>query len=463
MASINEILSIGKGGMNVSKALLSIAGTNMANVNTPGYSREVIALESQPFASLGVRSTGPNRVTNPFLSDSLRNINGDLGFYNGQMIPLTAVQPAVNDLDGTGLGQALTTFHGSLQETTANPASEVQRMALLESAEFLAQSFRNTSEQLVDSAEKTRDQAEATAEHITNLAAEVASLNKQIMVLDHHDSPPNALKDQREAILLEMSELIDIDVLDTNDGSMSVFISGGRPLVDHDLASTITITPSDPPEGTPANIEIRKPNGQKLEALGATGGNLGGLLEAHNEVIVKSMQELDQMAFGLIEAFNAQHEQGFDLDGNGGENFFTALASSEGAAALIAVSEEVKGQPDKIAASSSPDGVPGNNDNLKALVGIQEDDSVLGTGRTIMQAWFDIQVNVGSAISAAKLGANAEAASREQISNLLASEVGVSLDEELISMNKANQAYDASGALIRAAEEMSDVLLSIVR
>ena len=68
MASINEILSIGKGGMNVSKALLSIAGTNMANVNTPGYSREVIALESQPFASLGVRSTGPNRVTNPFLS-----------------------------------------------------------------------------------------------------------------------------------------------------------------------------------------------------------------------------------------------------------------------------------------------------------------------------------------------------------------------------------------------------------
>ena len=463
MASINEILSIGKGGMNVSKALLSIAGTNMANVNTPGYSREVIALESQPFASLGVRTTGPNRVTNPFLSDSLRNINGDLGFYNGQMIPLTAVQPAVNDLDGTGLGQALTMFHGSLQETTANPASEVQRMALLESAEFLAQSFRNTSEQLVDSAEKTRDQAEATAEHITNLSAEVASLNKQIMILDHHDSPPNALKDQREAILLEISELIDIDVLDTNDGSMSVFIAGGRPLVDHDLASTLTISPSDPPEGTPAKIEIRKPNGQKLEALGATGGNLGGLLEAHNEVIVQSMKDLDEMAFGLITAFNAQHEQGFDLEGDGGGNFFTPLASSQGAAALIAVDENVKGQPDRIAASASPDGVPGNNENLKILVEIQDDDSVLGTDRTIMQAWFDIQVNVGSAISAAKLGASAEAASREQISNLLASEVGVSLDEELISMNKANQAYDASGALIRAAEEMSDVLLSIVR
>ena len=96
---------------------------------------------------------------NPFLSDTLRNISGQLGFYNGQMIPLTAIEPAVNDLDGTGLGQALTTFHGALQETTANPASEVQRMALLESAEFLAQSFRSTSEQLVDSAEKTRDQA----------------------------------------------------------------------------------------------------------------------------------------------------------------------------------------------------------------------------------------------------------------------------------------------------------------
>jgi flagellar hook-associated protein FlgK len=80
-----------------------------------------------------------------------------------------------------------------------------------------------------------------------------------------------------------------------------------------------------------------------------------------------------------------------------------------------------------------------------------------------MEAWFDIQVNVGSAISAAKLGANAESASREQIAHLLAGEVGVSLDEELISMNKANQAYDVFGVLIRVAEEMSDVLLSIVR
>jgi flagellar hook-associated protein 1 FlgK len=463
MASINEILSIGKGGMNVSKALLSIAGTNMANVNTPGYSREVLTLESQPYASLGVRSSGPDRVTNPFLADTLRNVTGALGFYNGQMIPLTAIEPAVNDLDGTGLGQALTTFHGSLQEATANPASEVQRMALLESAEFLSQSFKNTSEQLVDSAEKTRDQAEATAQHLTGLAAQVANLNKQIMVYDHHDSPPNVLKDTREAILLQMSELIDIDVLDTNDGSISVFIAGGRPLVDHDLASTVTITPSDPPAGTAANIEIRKPNGQELKALGETGGNLGGLLEAHNEVIVNSMQELDAMAFGLIEAFNAQHEAGFDLDGNAGGEFFTGLNQVEGAAALIAVAANVKDQPGRIAGSSSTGGVPGNNDNLKILVDLQNDDTVLGTGRDIMEAWFDIQVNVGSAISAAKLGANAESASREQIAHLLAGEVGVSLDEELISMNKANQAYDASGALIRAAEEMSDVLLSIVR
>ena len=315
----------------------------------------------------------------------------------------------------------------------------------------------------MDSAEKTRDQAEATAEHITNLAEEVARLNQQIMVYDHHDSPPNVLKDTREAILLEMSELIDIDVLDTNDGSISVFIAGGRPLVDHDLASTVTISPSDPPTGTPANIEIRKPNGQELKALGETGGSLGGLLEAHNEVIVGSMQELDAMAFGLIQAFNAQHEAGFDLEGNPGGEFFTNLTDAEGAAALIALSENVKDQPSRIAGSTSAAGVPGNNENLKILVDVQNDSSVLGTGRNIMEAWFDIQVNVGSAISAAKLGASAESASQEQISNLLAAEVGVSLDEELISMNKANQAYDASGALIRAAEEMSDVLLSIVR
>ena len=98
------------------------------------------------------------------------------------------------------------------------------------------------------------------------------------------------------------------------------------------------------------------------------------------------------------------------------------------------------------------------------LTEIQNDPAALGTGRTVMESWFDIQVTVGGAISAAKLGAGAEeGASRDQLSNLMAAEVGVSIDEELITMNKANQAYDASGALIRAAEEMSDVLLSLVR
>jgi flagellar hook-associated protein 1 FlgK len=463
MASINEILSIGKGGMSVSKALLSIAGKNMANVNTPGYSRELIALESQPYASLGVRVSGPHRVTNPFLSDSLRNITGDLGFYNGQLIPLNAIEPAVNDLDGTGLGQALSTFHGALQETTANPSSEVQRMALLEATEFLAQSFRNTSEQLVDSAEKTRDQAEATAIRVTSLAKDLAKLNKQIMVLDNHESPPNVLKDTRSQMLLELSNLIDIDVLDTNDGSISVFIAGGRPLVDHTLASSVKVTPSDPPTGTPAVIEIRKPNGQELKAMGATGGSLGGLLEAHNEVIVTSMEELDAMAFGMIEAFNTQHKAGFDLNGDVGGNFFTALGSVTGAAALISVSTDIQDQPDKIAGSSILGEVPGNNTNLQELLEIQSDSTALGTGRTIMEAWFDIQVNVGSALSAARLGSDAELASQQQISNLLAAEVGVSIDEELITMNRANQAYEASGALIRAAEKMSTVLLNLVR
>ena len=315
----------------------------MANVNTPGYSRALIALESQPYASLGVRSSGPQQVTNPFLADSLRGVSGDLGFYNGQMIPLNAVEPAINDLDGTGLGQALTTFHGA-QETTANPASEVQRMALLEATEFLSQSFKTTSSQLVDSAEKTRDQAEATAKHLTELANEVATLNKQIMVYNHHqDNPPNALKDQREAVLLEMSELIEIDVLDTNDGSMSVFIAGGRPLVDHELASTLSLSPSDPPAGEAHRTEDYRPNGQDLEPMAATSGVLGGLLEAHNEVIVKSMEDLDAMAFGLIEAFNAQHAAGFDLNGDAGGEYFATLNGPEGAAALIDLSENIKG------------------------------------------------------------------------------------------------------------------------
>jgi flagellar hook-associated protein FlgK len=134
-----------------------------------------------------------------------------------------------------------------------------------------------------------------------------------------------------------------------------------------------------------------------------------------------------------------------------------------GAASLIAVSANIRDNPEHIAASSTLGGVPGNNENLKLLEDIQSNTGVLSTGKSITEGWFQIQVNVGSAISAAQLGAQTEAASRDQLKNLLASEVGVSVDEELITMNQANQAYDAAGALIRAAEEMSGVLMSLVR
>ena len=83
------------------------------------------------------------------------------------------------------------------------------------------------------------------------------------------------------------------------------------------------------------------------------------------------------MAFGLIQAFNAQHEAGFDLEGNPGGEFFTNLTDAEGAAALIALSENVKDQPSRIAGSTSAAGVPGNNENLKILVDVQNDSSVL--------------------------------------------------------------------------------------
>jgi flagellar hook-associated protein 1 FlgK len=367
MPSLNEILSIGKGGMNVSKALLSIAGKNMANVNTPGYNREVLGLKSSPYASLGVQTSGPDRISNPFLSDSVRSIAGDLGFYQGQLIPLEALEPTVNDLDGTGLGQALTSFNGALQDATANPSSSVQRMALIEATEYLAQSFHTSSKLMVDSAEKTRDQAESTADRITALAGDVAELNSEIMVLQSNTTPPNALMNTRDSLLSELSELISIDTLDTGDGSISVFIAGGRPLVDHAQASTVKITPSDPPPGTVAAIEIRKPNGQELKAMGKTGGSLGGLLEAHNEVIVDAMTSLDELAFTLMNSFNAQHQAGFDMNGAPGGDFFEPLAVQSGAASLISVSANIRDNPEHIAASSTLGGVPGNNENLKIL------------------------------------------------------------------------------------------------
>ena len=462
MSSINEILSIGKGGMSISKAMLAVAGKNMANVNTPGYSREILQLSTSQFAGLGVSTSGPFGVRNPILADSLRNAMGEHGFFKGQLVPLSAIEPAVNDLDGTGLGQALATFQGALQEMAANPASDVERTALLSSAEFLVQSFRTTSKQLGDSAEKTRDQAQVTSEKITEIAKDIAELNQKISVLINGVDPPNTLIDKRGSLLEELSGLIGIDVLDTKDGSVSVFVAGGRPLVDHTLASSVDIFPADPPPGTPVAITVTKPNGQVMDPIGKTGGELGGLLQAHNETIIPGIQELDELAHAMISEFNAIHQVGFGVDGSTGLNFFDPLATAQGAASLIAVSSDVSGEPQRIAAATDPLDVPGDNTNLLAMINLQGTDGVLPSGESIENGWFDIMLRFGSAISDAKSGQETEQATMLQISNILASETAVSIDEELISMNEANQAFDAAGALIRAAEEMSRTLINLV-
>jgi flagellar hook-associated protein FlgK len=91
-----------------------------------------------------------------------------------------------------------------------------------------------------------------------------------------------------------------------------------------------------------------------------------------------------------------------------------------------------------------------------------EQIGVLSSGKSIEDGWFDIQIHFGNALGTAQTGSDIESATVNQLANLLASETAVSIDEELILMNQANQSFDAAGALIRAAEEMSATLINLV-
>ncbi len=462
MSSINEILAIGKGGMGVSKALLAVAGKNMANVNTPGYSKEYLTLSTSQFAGLGVTIEGPQGLRNPILSDSLRNVLGNKGFFDGQIIPLLSVEPSVNDLDGNGIGKALSEFKATMQEAMANPGSETERAAILTSADFLTQSFNSTAKQLAETAEKTLEQAEKLALTISSISKNLAELNSKIAVLAHGKEPPNALLDQREQLLQKLSGLIAIDTLDVGDGTVSVFIAGGRPLVDHDLASAVKLNPPNPAPGTAVDIQIIKPSGQIMNSIGKIGGALGGMLGAHNDVIVPGLTDLDEIAFELTQQFNALHAAGVGKDGSTGTNFFEPLGIIQGSASLIKLSDQITNNPEKFAAAAVGGTLPGDNTNLELLLGVTDTDGAISTGKSIEGGWFDIQINFGDALGTAKTGSQIESATVDQLFNLLAGETAVSIDEELIQMTMANQAFDAAGALIRAAEEMSSTLINLV-
>lgn len=462
MGSLSQLLYTARDSLTAQSYGLSVTGQNISNVNTPGYVKRDPLLESHALGTSTtgtVTATGLRRATDIYIERRELTARGSAAATSEQDRQLASVEAMFNDLGATGMGSALDGLFSSFSALAANPNDPTARGAVLGAAGALADRANAMAGSLADAKNDLLQQAQETTAEINKRAQSIAQLNQRIVLAETQGEDAADLKDQRNNLLLGLSELVDIRAIPDDNGSIIVQ-AAGTTLVEGTDARAFTIDlhadgslklSSTSVGGTGTNTEVT----QFL-----TGGKLAGIKEARDTDLFDVSSRFDKLVFDVANAVNAQHAAGFGQDGVTGRNLFDVGALPTDAARTIRLGAAVAGNPAAIAASGNILTLPGGSDNAVALADIF--NTALSGGRTAAETYGDIVGSIGQKKSALAQAVETQQAIKEQVQAMRESVSGVSLDEEMVALTKYQRAYQAAGRVLATVDELMQDLINRV-
>jgi flagellar hook-associated protein 1 FlgK len=445
MSSLLGTMSIAMGALEAQQAGLETTTNNIANLNTPGYTRERPVLqEADPIIQNGlaygngVKLQGIESLRDGILALQISNETQQQGRSQAYVNAMSQAQTLFPD-DTSGIGQGISTFFQSLNTLSTDPSNLALRQSVLSAANGMASAFNAAANQLSAQRSSLDQNVQQTVGEINQITQEIAGINTQLAKLSSTAQGHGSFLDQRDNLIQKLSGLIDVSVI--NDGtSITLTTKQGAPLVADNQSFGLS-TALDPASG----VQHIYSQGTDITS-GISGGALGGTLQARDQALPALQTQLDSLAGGLVQALNTAHAQGFDLHGNPGGNLFTPV-SGAGAAASMAVAIS---DPTLLAASS--DGSTGSNGNLANLSAVAK--QAVTSGMTPTQAYGNLVFQAGSAVSDGITELNASNTMLQQLQQQQASVSGVSLDEEASNLLLYQRAYQAAAQAITTVDQM---------
>ena len=329
-----DFLATGVSGLLAFQRALDTTSHNIANVNTPGYSRQVVELGTRQaeqsgngWLGNGVDVNTVKRMYDDFMAGQARASSSSFS----QLDTYAAQVQRVNNLFGdssTGLTASLQNFTNALQSVASNPTSIPARQTLLSHAQSLVDRLQAYDSSLESLDQQVNAQLDAEAGAITTLAQNIARLNGQISSgYAASGQPPNDLLDQRDRLLDELSTHVNISVIKQNDHSVNVMIGNGQPLVVGQTATRLAAV-ADTFDPTRRVIVMQAGSSSIEVTENLTGGTLGGMIDFREQVLEPARNTLGRISIGLTEVLNDQHAAGMDLQGNLGADFLSVGAVS---------------------------------------------------------------------------------------------------------------------------------------
>ena len=329
-----ELLNVGTSSLLAYQKALATTGHNIANVNTEGYSRQSLTLDTRApslgaggYVGSGVEVSTVARAYDSFLSQDLRANHSSFHHLDTFTEMTKQLEDLLADSD-RGVSVQLENFFAAVQDLSNNPSSIPERQALLGEANALTRQIQEVDNALESLNSRINDQLQGLQLEVNSLAEALATINSEIEAAQARGGgqPPNDLLDTRDRLLKELSEYTGVVSSFQDGGIVNVTVGSGQILVVGPVHQSISLSPGiyDP---LSLDLNVRTQDGSRIPITDTlTGGRMYGLLRFREEVLEPTRQELGLLAVGITETFNAQHELGLDLNGAAGGSFFTAVA-----------------------------------------------------------------------------------------------------------------------------------------
>jgi len=460
MSSIS-LLNTAREGLSSHQTAINLTGSNITNVNTPGYTRQVAVFSSLGCVKvgagqvqLGVEIEKIGRVYDRFLEVQINDKMNDLGYSKAKKGILEKVEIIFNESDGDGISELLDKFWSSWEDLSANPSGIVERHALVSAAQNLASVFRSSSDELVSVQNDANTEISGLIGQANSYMSDIADLNMKIGAMRTGKGDANNLRDKRDEALKGLAEIFDFQYLEDSNGAINVFLPNGMPLVMGDRIWELDVEPN-PANSSFYDVVFKDDTTAVLNDT-VTKGKLAGFLEIRDTKIANYLDDLNSLAASIIAEVNNRHQLGYDMGQNLGGVFFEPATEAEN----MRVSSDILEDVNKIAASETVNGDGGNAE----LIGAFKDGLFMNSGTSTFNDYYASFVGkVGQDLAGEERGLDHHTNLMNQLVNKREGISGVSIDEEMTNLIKYQLGYNSAARLCNVADELIDTLLNLVR
>lgn len=456
MASTFSGITTALSSLRAQRQGLDVAGQNIANVNTEGYTRQradmtavqgVAAVPTiwakQDSVGSGVQIGDVERIRDELLESRVRTEHARNSYLAGQDRVYDSIQTVFQEPSDTGLQERLSTFWSDWQDLSNSPGDNAVRTKVLQQGGAVTGALNDAHTQMSTIWNSAREAAGSHVVEINTAAIEIANLNRGIMQAKIAGLPANELADKRDGLVLRLADLAGVTAAVRDTGAVDVSLYGST-LVNGASSRALTLggaTKLSEQGGNPISISWSD-NGSPAMV---SGGELGSSLDMLNTVVPKYAGSIDEVAASLASTVNAIHVAGFDKNGDPGVAFFTGT-SAETIRVSIADTDEIA------AAATATGRLDGSNaDSLGDL-------STASGGPDV--TYRQLVADLGVSAKSANLKATTQATITADLDSAHESESGVSLDEEMSNLLSYQRAYEAAAKLMNTIDSTLNTLIN---